>query len=542
MFPGLAVLVSGAAAACHSDSDSAAPTPVPFVINRGLAAEHLRGTGAFQLVGASESGQGRDLTGDGDTRDVVLHVLDFAAGTLTNTGLAFPPSFHPEAFAANEDLGAFLVSELETGRDADQDGSPDEVSTWTFTARTGALASQPFAHAQVELHGELAALVVPDDGGGTGALHVLDARGPRLTTLRPEPSRLPRVGDEIVAFMLAEKGALDLNADGDTTDSFVLQVFDPLTQQAFNTTLDARAGHTWIASGSVGFGISEPEHGLDLNGDGDGEDVVFAAADAQAGSMRILSLSLVGTFPILISDSFVLPASEEHGDKNGDGDRLDRIAVVYDPRTDRLLDTGLALASSQPFADGQWFALPVDERAQGFRDGNGDRELSIDLRVFDAATGTSESLGFTGQFRGAAAGHFLIERDEHLGDLNGDGDQTDFVLFTWDNRARTASNTGLAFGNPHAFSGERALVSVSEAGQGVDLNGDGDELDHVLHVFEGSSERVLNLGLAVPVSASLGAGARSAVLVDEAEQGADLNGDGDRSDRVLHEIVLGPPR
>ena len=137
-------------------------------------------------------------------------------------------------------------------------------------------------------------------------------------------------------------------------------------------------------------------------------------------------------------------------------------------------------------------------------------------------------------------GHFLIERDEHLADLNGDGDQEDSVLFTWDSTLRLAHDTGLAFGGPHAFFADRALVSVSEAGQESDLNGDGDELDLVLHLYDGSAERLWNLGLAVSSAESLGAGERSAVLVDEAEQGADLNGDGDRSDRVLHEIVLGP--
>ncbi len=119
------------------------------------------------------------------------------------------------------------------------------------------------------------------------------------------------------------------------------------------------------------------------------------------------------------------------------------------------------------------------------------------------------------------------------GSLNDDGDTTDAVVQLWTggatgvNLARAA--TGLA------MSVERLAALVSEAGEGADLNGDGDELDDVVHgrgTTAGGSWT--NLGLA---GASLAvAGATVAFTVDEASQDEDLDGDGGikASDDVLH--------
>src|SRR5262245_34958906 len=85
--------------------------------------------------------------------------------------------------------------------------------------------------------------------------------------------------------------------------------------------------------------------------------------------------------------------------------------------------------------------------------------------------------------------------------------------------------------------------AVSEPDQGADLNGDGDKEDFVLHVRRAADGAVINLGLAVQDVAGsggrLGISSVSGDLVafavgEQAQGGTDLNGDGDTNDFVLH--------
>ena len=91
------------------------------------------------------------------------------------------------------------------------------------------------------------------------------------------------------------------------------------------------------------------------------------------------------------------------------------------------------------------------------------------------------------------------------------------------------------------------LVNESEAG---DLNGDGDSADSVLHVFDAKQRLTLNLGLAAasvcrtilgppfvictPVLPVAGRAIVAFLVGEFAQSNADLNGDGDAGDDVLH--------
>src|SRR5438067_148885 len=100
------------------------------------------------------------------------------------------------------------------------------------------------------------------------------------------------------------------------------------------------------------------------------------------------------------------------------------------------------------------------------------------------------------------------------------------------NSSYAVCNLALAAHTPRV-SGGLVILLVSEAAQGgVDLNGDGDADDLVLHVF--SAPGVLtNVGLAA--STPLVGGQLVAFVVPEASQGhTDLNGDGDSNDFVVH--------
>jgi hypothetical protein len=160
---------------------------------------------------------------------------------------------------------------------------------------------------------------------------------------------------------------------------------------------------------------------------------------------------------------------------------------------------------------------------------------------------TVNNLGVTGWswfLHGDGFVAFLQREDAEVADLNGDGDQSDFVPAVWDAGTGAVTSTGLAIPNapwqrPDWFrilDDDVVAIGVSEAGQGgVDRNGDGDTLDAVLHVWDRSTTSPTNLGVALEAGTSMW-GSDGAVLawISEAKQGADLNGDGDTSDRVQH--------
>jgi len=115
-------------------------------------------------------------------------------------------------------------------------------------------------------------------------------------------------------------------------------------------------------------------------------------------------------------------------------------------------------------------------------------------------------------------------------DLNGDGDARDSVVQLVQS-GQPVTNLGLA-ATQIAVSPQWIAALVSEAAHGgVDLNGDGDSDDTVLHVHPVHGGEWINTRQAAD---RIGlSGSQVALLTPEAAQGADLNGDGDRDDRVL---------
>jgi len=81
--------------------------------------------------------------------------------------------------------------------------------------------------------------------------------------------------------------------------------------------------------------------------------------------------------------------------------------------------------------------------------------------------------------------------------------------------------------------GDVVLLPVSEFESGADLNGDTDTNDRVLHRFDTRTDAVINLMLAC-AGPILTSDQRFAFTVSEGSQRADLNGDGDTADRVWH--------
>lgn len=127
------------------------------------------------------------------------------------------------------------------------------------------------------------------------------------------------------------------------------------------------------------------------------------------------------------------------------------------------------------------------------------------------------------------------EQLQNQTDLNGDVDANDGVLQVLTLALGTIDNVGVDATGPLACGGNLFAFGANEFNEGLDLNGDGDLFDFVLHVYNAGTSTLTNVGLAV--SAVQASGTRVAFTVPEALQGplgTDLNGDGDASDNVLH--------
>lgn len=137
----------------------------------------------------------------------------------------------------------------------------------------------------------------------------------------------------------------------------------------------------------------------------------------------------------------------------------------------------------------------------------------------------------------------VFDVDEELADddIDGDGD-------LWFARSQYDLETGetvvLPDANPHShpcpspgdISGKWEVFGIDESTEGVDLNGDGDTDDTVLHVRNRETEETRNLGLAGYTEVSQSGDWLVFAVFEKARrgQGADLNHDDDWADSVLH--------
>ncbi|HEU04417.1 MAG TPA: hypothetical protein ENH95_04800, partial [Nitrosopumilus sp.] len=96
----------------------------------------------------------------------------------------------------------------------------------------------------------------------------------------------------------------------------------------------------------------------------------------------------------------------------------------------------------------------------------------------------------------------------------------------------TITNLGFSISG-FLLDGNTLAFSVSESGEGTDLNNDSDTNDRVMHVYDVAADTTTNLELAAGGNFELD-GNTLAFLVFESQQGTDLNGDSDTNDSVLH--------
>ena len=535
---------------------------------------------AFEVT-ESEQG-GRDLNGDGDARDRVLHVYEQGSGRLVNVGLAvffdelgfgFPPT---EVGHMGFEAGrvVFAVDEGEQGRsDLNGDGDVDDLVLHVHDVASGQTTNlglavldgigNPETDPDWRLGGDLVALGVSEAGQGGGdlngdgdavdaVLHVFDAAAEQMSNLGFAMVSPFSVDGGRVAFGVDEEsqGQGDLNGDGDAVDD-VVHVYEAADGRTRNLRLAlfphaGTGGQLPLEDGLLAFRVPEEAQGQDLNGDGHvGAAYVYGANVLHVYTVEtgeIVNVGLATAFNTLIERGRIaFPVDEGDADLNGDGDRFDEALHIYDAVTERITNARLAVRSFfEVVLDGDVAAVSVPERDQE-RDLNrdGDRNDLV-LVAYDLAKGRSTSVRLavpTSRSVRIAKGtiaFLALESGQGGRDLNGDGDSVDKVAHLYKVQSARTRNTRLAATVDLQFDGSQLATAVPESDHGErDLNGDGDTRDNVLHLYNTARRKIQNLRYAVPDF--LSASSFVSFVVDERGQGRrDLNGDRDASDWVHH--------
>ena len=422
--------------------------------------------------------------------------------------------------------------------------------------------------------------------------------------------------DGIVAAAVVER-ADDLNGDGDRVD-FLLEILDVRSGKRTYVS-DVATGHgVTTGAGFVTFLVNEASAGRDLNGDGDQLDLVVHVRDARRGSTRNLGLVTYDP-PVQEGSLIAVGVYEEPGlDLNADGDFEDGVTHVFraerglltvlpndsfpstvriegrrvffvteDPETVQIYDadtgqlTTIDLVIDAMWVQGSLLALLVPEWENGNVDLNGNGRIDADfvqlhdldtghvqatdrddcwilalgedlavvaleqypdpteVRVYDRLSDTlSDPIGaWSSSSFGARKGMtsdrrhaYLVGEGEVGMDLDGDGQQWDKVLHVFDARTGMTRSTGkAAYSEPQIDARRVAFLGLATPGSYTTV--------HVLDLHSGA---VSDLGLAA--SELLLVNGRILVLTPEEWQGEDLDGDQALTHTVLQVHDLGTGR
>lgn len=425
----------------------------------------VRQNAGFAAVTRSESALGSDQNGDGDTSDQVLSVVLVPSGKVISLGRAVTSV---SVVATTPDSVVFQVSESQDGQDLTNDGDTNDQVPFLYDVEGETTTNS-------KLEGSL----------------VLGARN--------HQGRLP---GPLVPFSTRE--ALhgdDLNGDGDMVDT-IPHLFDTRDYEVHRLALP---GTLSVPNAStIPLLASEPDHGKDIDGDGDATDAVFAFARFPSGDIWATDLARPSflmqgwaTDPLGHAIGEVSESASGAQDLNGDGDTTDILITRFDPASERT-DT-----FDVPSACAQHFATTFV---------SGQRALACTV---ESAYG---------------------------GDLNGDGDSTDTVALGLNMANGSVRSSGMAIDlglAPHQI-GDIAYIIASELRQGKDLNKDGDLADQLVYRFD-TRTGALASSTIHPTSVLGGIGWQAgthetfASAVEGASQ-RDYNGDGDTNDHVLHRI------
>ena len=375
--------------------------------------------------------------------------------------------------------------------------------------------------------------VVPDDTNGTADVFVRD----RLLQ-RTDRVSVGTQGSGVSGI----EGTMDVSADG----RFVLfgQNRSPFVSTADLYVRDRQLGITELVSAATG-GIALP-NGIAITGSSqsksgslssNGRYVGFTADDA-AGAVPGDDNGFLDAFVYDRQTGITQRASlaANGAQPNGDAKRpivSDDGSVVTFQSTATNLVTGDTNNALDLFVRAPSFATPALDL---FPDGTLDDTV---LEVFDPAAQTAALLCPSGDVAVADGRAAFLRPESPTGtaacaggslNIGVDADTDDQVVQLWD-ATGGVQNLGLA-ATAVALSSTHVAALADESAHGpADLNGDGDTNDEIVHVRALSSGSWIDIGEAADTIEACGA--LFPFITPESARGVDLNGDGDTNDRVL---------
>ncbi len=568
------LLVPLAAVALASTSPAQTTTKVPATLGpgaqpfTGLANLNLAASTvtvgddllAFQVSEADQAGV--DRNGDGDVSDHVMHVWDARTDTVTNVGVAsvawggWPQAQGRRAW--------FVVYETDHGNtDLNGDGDAFDLVLHGYDVDTSTLVNLGLAVDSFQADGDLVAFLVPEgsqnadlnsDGDVSDkVLHVRDAQlgFTRNLGYTCDSSTHYELAGDVVAYLIDEQdqGGTDYNGDGDAWDA-VLAIHLVSTNTTHHTAASAHPASPQLANDGtmVAVLVRESAQGADLNADGDTFDEVLHVVDPLTGIANNLGLAAT---ELIVNGNLVAFQVVEYAqgasgtDYNLDGDVSDTVYHTYGGSPAALTNTARAGMQYSMDLDGGLLAFLVRESSDGGADHNGDGDTGDRvLFVLDVSSGAVTNVGLDGnQYPEVESGNVLFTAHEDRNgetDLNGDADWNDGVLHVYQAGPARLVNLGFATGPAgfqFAVDGTLVALRVIESAHGnTDLNGDGDKLDQVLHLYDVTRQHTWSAGLASdePV---VGGRFIGFLGMESQQGGADLNGDGDASDGVVHVVA-----
>ena len=470
--------------------------------------------------------------------DSELYVFDAETQELFSTELPVPGGSYLRGR-----LILFLVDEALIGEDLDGDGNTDHLIYHVLDLATNGVQSLGIPGVNVipyvfgsRVHSPYIGLVVPEadagdlngDGDSTDLIaHVFDSVTGEVRDLGLAVSDPPIVEGDRMFVRVSEfaQGQEDLNGDGQL--SWLLFRHDFLTNTTQSTDftgwkgapglafqdqsvsgvgtyfeLDDEAGATTLgvgfqflywasARGFTALQVTESTigNGVDLNGDGDLFDDTVLGYFPRSGRLKRLGLEGTtgffwaheegGQFSVIsgIREDF------EQVDVTGDGDTLDVFVRYWNSETG-VTTLPLAVDGMFPWGAGSLTAFGFDEQEQGVDlDGDGQISGTVDV-VHDFARNQTWVLPWSTWSRLLSGRIYYAIRSEFFEgvDLTGDGEQDDLVLSALDTETGVETTFPYSIASLPGLNDSNGYLAIAVREDGVDLNGDGDADDDVLHV------------------------------------------------------------
>jgi hypothetical protein len=415
------------------------------------------------------------------------------------------------------------------------------VATGGVPLPTGVAPDQGFGvHASISNDGRFVgwsaddtAQAVPDDDNGQIDAFVYDRQTATTERVSVTATGLQATGGPSWAPVLSTDGSTVAfkSSSPDFTPGDTLGFFDAFVR---------------------GPDLSNPA--LDLFADGAIDDTVLAVFDASAQTATTLCpagevAAAAGRAAFLRPESAVGTGACPGGSLNpgADPDTVDEVVQLWESGGPVQ---SLGLAAAKVALSATHVAALADEAGQGGAILNGDGDADdavVHVRAIGAGAWTNVGEAADTLEMCGSLVPFITPEAAQNADRSGDADQDDRVLQVWDTADDSLTNTQLGAEDLVCAGGVIAFRSP-EATSGAHRNGDGDDTDEILSVYDASTRLVHESGQAVtpcnlpecdPREPYRVLGRTVKFLTFEPDQGdTDLNGDGDAFDLVIQTFNL----